>query len=571
MKIKKMLSFIKNNRYILLVILFSILITTHAQYPSLIKDYIFADDVKKDSEMYCLGPKCIISEPYNLTFKIIWSFIDPVTLSKITPYFISLIFSIFLFYICKELINKKSGFLVVILSLLHFWTTSVFFGGLRRSFGTMISAMFLYFLIKKKHVWIIISIFFSLFTYPPISLVLGLSYLISLIWDNKLYSINKYSKIKKYRVQIISALLFILVFTSSFFMIFTKNENILDYFRKPESSASGRFPMNFEGYSYYYYLMSDRIGMASSPVLNFLILSFIVVGIINLKKLKWNPELMILWVSSTFLYIVSFFMFPNLYYPAKMVQNFIPLFIIIGLFINLKNLKKGIKKNKKWIISILTFFILICSLLIFNFSFKPSFLYICPYKGLYESIDELKIKEKNVHFVGFPKEMYCIYLFTDLTDEGIFLNYEKIPRTNKSDKTIFNEKMSSYIDAYYSEDIKEVNSFCTKYDISHLIVDPYLFSEKFNQYGYGQNWKEMKDGYLIPLMYKKEYTLLRLHPKKEKTVLIFEPFDSQLRELLSNNSDFALLKLPEEKRIEIEGEEMFIVECPINYKEFNLL
>jgi len=572
MNFDKIKVFRKKNKWLFLVILISILITTYAQYPALKNHYIVNDDVEKDSEC-CIGLRCIISAPYDFIFQILWSFVNPVILSKITPFLVSIIFSIFLFLIGRKLRDNITGILIVILSLLHFWSIDIFFGGLRRGFGAMLFVMFFYYLIKRKPIGLIASIVLSIVTYPPIFPILCLSLGIWLIWNSD-YP-KRYQFIKKRRIPIITAILISLIIISSLYFVFSEEDNYIDYLKLPEFSSMGRYSLVSES-NLYYQLTIGTTGLSLSPILNFIILMFLITSTICYKKLKIPQELVILLVASITVYIASFLVFPNLYYPAKGIRNIVPLFFVIVLSLNISTFLKKIPRRKECIKYVAIGTIIIGSLIIFYVSFRPNFFQFCPHTGSYDFIkNNLNPYEERIKIAGFPKTISCVYLFTPLKQTvnttNLFINYEKGPQFPKDESQITRmelHKKATYelFNAYYSDNISEINSFCKRNRVTHIIIEPYLFSEKFLKEGYytKEYWKELYNNLLIPSP-KPKHFLLRIYPPREIPQLHYEPFDSLIRKLVLNNTGFALLNILDEKKIfEDKKKYMFIIKCPVD-------
>jgi hypothetical protein len=87
------------------------------------------------------------------------------------------------------------------------------------------------------------------------------------------------------------------------------------------------------------------------------------------------------------------------------------------------------------------------------------------------------------------------------------------------------ERTYDGLSAFYSESSKEIAGFCSKYGITHLVVDGYYFSDDYFN----------------------------------KTRLYFQPFDDYIKEI-TGARDFALEDISAEIR-EFDNGEVFVVSC----------
>lgn len=543
----------RKDGYLIIAVLFAILIAVYAQYPALIDRYILNDDVRKGGDEL-IG---YLGIPYDIFFIAIRSLIDPILLSKIIPFFVSVFFSVFLFKTGKNLKNKKVGLMLALFSLLYFWSTDTFFGGLRRGFAALVMAAFLYYITEKKYGKSAVCFIISLFVYPPVALLILLTGCIYTLW-NYPYSKKGIRTNRKIKIFFIAILILLLFAISLIYLTFSNSFGYSELNSIPEFSSLGRFSFVFDDISYYF-LTSERIGISLTPMLTFIFIVFLITGFINFKRFQFPSELTMLLISGITLYLISFLIFPAIYYPGRFIKYSLPFFLISACSINLDSITKKVSFIK--FKHLLFWFFITFSIIFFLITFIPHWLMSCNQPELYKFIDT-KFKDNPYALIaGHPRTISCVYWYTHFNRRNFLIDNEFYPQFDEIKTRKFEKRTFDFFKAYYSSNMSEIKSFCSKYNITHIIIEPYLFSDEFFKKGYPLDdfYKPVREKRLLAIKGPKS-PYLRVYPLKKKNLLYFEPYDSYIKNLTENKTDFILLNLPKEKRI-FDNEEMFIFEC----------
>lgn len=504
-------------------------------YPSLIDYLIINDDILK------WGFEDTLAE-LGVGHSVI------IILTKIFSIFISLIFSLILFQIGKKMKNKEVGLLMSFLGLFYFWLTDIFYGANQRAFALIIISLFLYSLFVNRNRILLPILVVSSFVYPPVLLIILLNLLIN-HWKNKK---------SKIRPRIILLLTLILLFIAIFYHYNISSIVSMDQaLEMPEFSSKGRVKVFNE--NFLNTIGSQSIGISINPALIYLTCLNILLFLIIRKRFRINEKIILFVFSGIILYVLAFVFFLKLYFPSRYIIYTLPLSLILIFCLNIDTV---IKRRKSFI-----YIILLIATLIFFFKFFPQhYLEKCPNDELYRFIDST---HKDSFIVGYPRTIDCIHRFSDITTKNFLFSYEFSPIFYPEYYSQFKKSQNDFFKIYYSDKQEEIEGYCSKYNISIIIVEEELFSEEYLNYGW--NWYEKRNR---PVWHKMPFANLlkkfniyfkqkedRIENKvKSKYQLLYEPFDSYIKNITKEKKTFYLLNISENKKI-FNHNGTFIVNC----------
>ena len=176
---------IKRTHLILLLILFSLGITFICQKDALFNKYIVHDD----TNMY-LFPFYSIQDPQlfqddllsayalchnSLGMVFIYTFLcrfsDPLVLSKIFPFVLCCLSAVYFFLVGEKIKNIYVGSLAAVIFTMYSWTLQCFSGGHARAFAFLFLSSFIYYLLVKRYLAVILILLLEVFIYPPLAVL----------------------------------------------------------------------------------------------------------------------------------------------------------------------------------------------------------------------------------------------------------------------------------------------------------------------------------------------------------------------------------------------------------------
>jgi len=175
------------NRHLLIFILiiFSLGIVYFCQQEALFDKYAFNDDCNqytfpyykiKDSELFQDDIYTEYSKRYNVKgvvfiYSLFSRFVDPLLVSKVLPFILCSISALFIFFIGEKIKNTAVGILAAIMFTMHSWTFTSFSGGHAKAFVFPLLLGFIYYLLMRNYLAIVLILFLQIVLYPPIAMV----------------------------------------------------------------------------------------------------------------------------------------------------------------------------------------------------------------------------------------------------------------------------------------------------------------------------------------------------------------------------------------------------------------
>tara|TARA_Y100000310_G_scaffold248496_1_gene254330 strand:- start:1089 stop:2645 length:1557 start_codon:yes stop_codon:yes gene_type:complete len=409
-------------------------------------------------------------------------FIDFIILGKLMGIFAFLLSVVFIYKLGKIIKNKRYALILTFLFILQPWLARPFQGGLSRSFAFPLLIASIYYLIKKDRLKLSFVFLLEALIYPPVFLISLFTYGISLI-DLKEKRINLALN-KNYIVFIFIMLSFALILVPMLSVNYGIGEGttLKEAIYSPEFYDGGAVPIFTGSIPFTSDIKSTiqtliliyNFGINRPVYLNTLVVLFIlsVVFIISYGKqiFKLPKEIYFLPIASLILQSLAFLLLFKLHIPSRYVKFSIPLFLIIILAhgIYLLSIQKKLKHIFAILLLILAAFYI--NKLILIPQYNPIY---CADKDIY---GYLKTLPNDALIAGHPVDMNCIALFGQKNPfvmsqlhSVLFKDYYRVTRQRDFD----------FFSAYYAENKLEIQEFCKKNGITHIVVNKEHFTKEY--------------------------------------------------------------------------------------------
>ncbi|MBI4155134.1 hypothetical protein HY498_03550 [Candidatus Woesearchaeota archaeon] len=457
---------------------------------------LFQKDLLADHALVGIGT----TKPIQYFYALINYIIDFKLATKILPIILFIISLIFFYLISKQFLKEDIAFISTIIFIFFSWTLQLFSGGLSRAFFLPLTTIFLYFFLKNNNKASLITIIISSFFYPPLTLILLTTYALTFL--------NKNFKSKNFIYFLLAIILCFLIIT---YISVPKNKdfstfyNLKEVLSMEEFHENGKIPV-LKGYLTLInqYNTGIKTSLTKNPIALLILLSLISIFIKTKTKLPSKIKLFAL--SGLILYFLSFILLFKIYIP---IRYLIPVYLFLILYISNRLQKFDFTINKKLIFTLIIFIL-----------FLPHLrrdLTICENPEIYKYIETLP---KTALIAGFPKDLDCIPLYSK---RSVLINDElNIPFAKNYYEKI-KQRLTDLFTIYYSDNEKDLNDFCSKHKVTHILVNKDRFKSDF----------------------------------LEKPQVYYKPFNKIIK--LNKNNDFILPEL--ESKAIFKSNNQFIIEC----------
>jgi len=482
--------FKKNTLLILVLIIISLSITFICQKDALFNKYIIHDDCNqyifpfyrvRDRQLFQNDIFTDYSLHYNtkgvvIIYNLFSKVIDPLFLSKILPFFLCSLTTIYFFLIGEKIKNIFVGFLAGIIFIMHSWTFSCFSGGHAKAFSFLLLSSLIYYLLIEHYFVMVIILALQIFIYPPVAAISILALLIL----SFLITINKqeiYQSLKSKQSFFIctlllgTSLMYLLYLLPNKFMgpLFSFREII----KMPEFYFGGRDPhfitslkaLKNEA------IAENIIGIPPYRFPTWFLLSISSIGLFLVirKEIEVNFILNIFCISGILLFIFAWPLLLNLYSPGRYLKFalityliFISALVIEKTFIDFGN-------NKKF----LRLALIVVIIIIIYFPFLSSNLTVFNNTGLYSFLSTLP---KDALIAGHPFEINEVPLFSK---RKVFIEYElSLPYYKNYYKKIV-QRTNDFFKLYYSSSVDEIKNICSNYNINYIVIKKEHFTRSY--------------------------------------------------------------------------------------------
>lgn len=522
---------IKKDKILLIAITaFSLLVTLYYQFPLLTNKFAIDDDVRqeiyhyeryRDKELFKDDP--VITdylEKWNpigldIFYFLVSRIYDPVQFTKILPFFLCMLSTIYIFMIGKTLKNETAGLLAGLMFVFHAWSReemTAFNTGNGEDFGILFCIMFIHYFLRKDFLKTSVTLLLLALFYPPLLIICILTYMVSFGLE-----LLKGARIKRGKLLILALTLFLVfvILGVKYGSGKIKMLTIKEMRNMQEFYPGGRKPLFFT--SFYQRWANNESGMAVDyPVKWLVIISFLLLLFYRKKALAKLPFSLWLFISISFaMFIIANIVMFRLYGPSRFMRYPLPLFLIFFVAVNASDMIIKVKSTRRQ-----TAFLL--GLIMFTaFCFIPQLnrrYAIASYPNLYGFLQTLP---KDILVAGEPFLMDDIPTFAK---RKVLANDEVSQPYFAHFYPLIKERISDFFDAYYADSYEKICDFCRKYKVTHLVI----------------NKKHFSRDYLA------------------REFLYFNPFNEQIKNLTRNRADFILPNIPAGKRIFEDGD-IFVI------------
>ena len=514
----------------LLLGLISLLVTFYCQYPLLINKYAINDDVRQDIYPYQrfrdneLFKNDIIADfyfkwnPWGLTaaYYLISFFFDPVQATKILPFILCLVSTIFIFKSGNYLRGKLCGFFSALVFLFVCWSREILdaFGKSgAASFGLLFFTVGVYYYLKEDFIKTCILLVLLLIFYPPLFFIYGLTS-VFLIFSRltKGHSLTSREwKIIFLSLITIAIILILRYFQGGQLRLVTQNQaRVMEEFY-----PGGRRPVFFS--SMWQQFANYETGLAIDyPLIWLFVLSFLIVLIFRRSRIALPSKLWFIIAASVIMFIIAkLFMF-TFHGPARYMRSSLPIFLILFIAINVDRFMAGLNSRRDKIIYFISAVILI---LVIFLPKLQRYHAIAPFPRLYNFIQTLP---KDSIIAGHPTLMDNVPTFGK---RAVFINEETSLPYYSVFYPLMKDRTYTFFAIYYSGSLREIHESCLENNIDYLVIYKPHFSKSYLAEG---------NFYL-------------------------NPFNEHIKQLVKGKSSFALMGIPRENRL-FEDNDIFIVE-----------
>lgn len=515
---------------ILIIILFSLVVTYACQKDALFNRYVVSDDSSHyifpfyKIQDHALFPDDIFSRyalNYNavgivLLYSIFSVFLDPLLFSKILPFILCGLCAIYFFLIGRKILNKYCGFLSAVMFIMYSWTIpACFSGGHARAFCFPLLSAFVYYLLEKRYLLSGIILLLQTFIYPPVGAVSLLA--IFILFFPRAVKDFRHKIPLSYEIKFTMFLIIInILLLGALFLRKDCNIGSLVSFREmirmPEFFWGGRTPFFINSFKMLKDpAVADRV--TGIPVYGFPIWSLLVISAAGMylmikKKIAVHPVLNAVCISGFLFYGLSWVLVLKLYYPGRYLKFALPFYLIFLCAITITGTIIDKAKRAK---NLRRLFLLSLAVVVLYLPFLNKDLVNYKNIKLYQFLSTLP---KNALIAGHPFLMNEVPLFSK---RKVFLTFELSTPFYRNYYKQVKQRTYDFFRIYYSGSFNEIKEVCIEYGIDYVLIKKEHFSR----------------------------------PYIEKKNFYIEPFNRQIRRVVENNfkNGFALENIPADCRV----------------------
>lgn len=455
---------------------------------------------------------------YISFFYLLGNFVDLLSIALFLPFLLSVISSMYLFFLVSKIKNYVAGFTAAVLFIFHSWTFHTFQGSTPRAFEYPFLIPFIYYLIGKRYLICLFIFIAEMLFYPPVAVLSLVLFFISV-------TSIKAGKMNWKCPFLILAAFFLLPFV--FYLI--QNVNNLDKLYGPVVSMSDMLNMSefhIGGKEDFFlldpikFLQSPRVGIHMNHSLVFLGCIFFMLLIFRRSKvgmwLRLPKEITGLIYASLFFYLMAFIFLFRLYYPARYVMFSVPLFLCIAVGVMFSDWFYQIKNN---FVKIFIPFFLFAALAVF---YGPQINgRLVDYRYLRGALNCVSELPENALVAS---SIYISDPIPTFTKRKVLFSHRLLIPFQKRYYDVLKKRTYDFYDAYYADSEEKLRSFCARYSVDYIIVDGRHFASSY------------------------------LHGKMEYD----EPFNTYIERLVKGRSDFIMLKM-DKGRVVYEDDRFLII------------
>jgi len=435
---------------------------------------LFRDDINSLAHTHTV--------PYGYLYTIyILSFILPfLILTKVLPFILSTFCVITLYLVGLKLKNARLGYFLSILFLLYSSTFYFLSGATPRAFQLPFILLFIYLFINDRFFWCCSLAAISSLFYFPLNAILLLTLFFSMVrlHRKRIFFISDRSKVLFLSIAILVSLVLLFTINIHFWdspkYSFDEAKRMQEFNKGGAHYYFGNIVLDFfsrlfrfyEGESLYsgFFAFENYISVLFTFIL---VLSFVFFLAMFRKKAFYLPPVIYsLFFSSLILFLAShisnFFNFMGIMLlPLYYTKAVFPIFLIFLISINLERAvtRFGSRKAFTFLTTILI------SFAPFYISYFESGFDRCPINDKLIEIEELG---NDVLLAGHPLFIRFIPLFNK---QRILFGFDTAILELRPNYELIKGRMNDFFCLVYSNESSQFETFCNKYNVTHLILD----------------------------------------------------------------------------------------------------
>jgi len=498
--LRKIGRFVFSDKYLLLVLCLGILFNgfvhweelknRYAVYPDVAFLYGGLQNIADEDSYFGLGLKEFYLEHrtqnrfiffgYLCTYGLKWliglllKFFNIRQIAFFLVVFLHLISVVLFFKIGELLRDKKAALLLSGILICYSLSMDSFSAALNRVVGFPLLAFFLYYFLKENYKACFPLLFFSLILYPYVFILLCVTLLLEVLVDR-----DKVKWLLISRKFLLLAGGFILggVLLGKWFMIAQNHlagNNIqlnYKYYLKLTEVWSAHPAKNF----LFHILLNIQEHTDAYKYITFYLISanFVFLVLLKEKAFDFNKKLWI-FIGGTTLSFFIVLIFFDVLYASRMLLFSVPLFLAISFSLNLVkiSMKFGFKfSNLRLMLSLMPFMLFLIAF------FKAP---LTDLKELSPVFDYLRTLPKSTLVAGHPLILDFIPLYSE-RNILLYANMEEkvlVAKQFKIAKKIRDIEEELFT-ALYADSLKEISALVDKYGITHLVIEPFYYSDKY--------------------------------------------------------------------------------------------
>ncbi|MBI3781656.1 MAG: hypothetical protein HY278_11470 [candidate division NC10 bacterium] len=473
--------------------------------------------------------------------------VEPIMLSKLIPLVLGPLSVFYLFQIGKEIKDHVAATLIVALRLVTLWEGRVP-NGMPRSFAEPLLLAFLYCLIKRKYIAVVLIIAAESLIYPPAMFISIATFLFTTLrFTQWRLTVHK----DGWRALAASIVIVVALLSPSY--LFGREAKIgklvtrAEAQNMPEFRSGGKFPV-FRG-NMFKDLAKDTGFDRKNPFRPAWFLGasaiLILVTLYGHGRMIAPKELCSVLLGGVGTYLLAYLAFPRFYLPYRYLLFTIPIFLKLFVGANMMeagNLGLGLIKRRCGFRLPQTFNLLFPALFLAGFSlaiyrFTPlSRAVHCPFPQL---ISYLQTLPKDVLIAGHPLDMDWVPTFAM---RKVLVNEELAVPWQRDYYREIKRRMEDFFDAYYATSPEKIRILSDTYGVDYLVVNRVDFVRVNRAEVTGSAM--LVDATPIISLSKEEWG--RMLKDFKVNMYQYQPFDDLIKRVISQNTDkvFSVFELP---------------------------
>lgn len=483
---------------VILVVIFSLLITLYAQFFLLKNRYSALDDHGQCIIwMAHLRDGSLFNNDFHLRFenwKVPWGlkffyylsgrFWEPLAVVKVLPFFLGAIAALYSYWWGCLLKNRTVGLMMSFLVTLSAWYresslaySDIWFGeGGPGSFHPVLLIMFIFYLTKKDYFKTALVMVAQALVYPPALLIAALTYVISSIkYSGNILSVDKTGK-RWYYFWIV-VFVAVCCIAPKYFNPTTRFGSLVTREQMkamPEFYSEGRTPFFYD--RFYQNLTNYRsgLGLDKSKICLLFVAGILSIMLgrysLSLRKETWS-----LLCSGVLLFFLAHAFLLELFEPERYVRYVLPLFLIAFIAVNIERCVKRFVLGAIYRFSVYVFLFILGFFIYFPHLQNPqSFAQEEKYDT--ELYDFVSTTPRDAVLAAAPLIMDKLTIFC--LRKGLVVQESAYPYLTTYYKEVA-QRTRDFFEAYYADNKIVLSNLCARYGIGYFVIYKGHFTSEY--------------------------------------------------------------------------------------------